>query len=184
MDRSAAAFDEHEERHSDRPTIPASADLLLAHGADQETTTKVDASAMLSGATVRTRASDFRALLEAERRLADTARSGVRALAPEVAAHKGASVAPAALAPSPPTSPEPLPVAFPPPVHAGLSPPEITEALPAVAPAAPPRAPADRRRFVAGILFTLVMGGALGLLGVGLSRKGLLHLPQPSALHR
>src|ERR1043165_1038811 len=92
MDRRGAALSEHDERHSDRPTIPASVeDLPMIEHGDPDATTKVESAAMLSGATVKARASDFRALLEAERKLADTARSGVRAIAPEVAAHKAAA---------------------------------------------------------------------------------------------
>jgi hypothetical protein len=160
MNRGRAALDEHDERHSDRPTIPAS-DMLLEYRSDQDVTTKTEVAGVLNGATVRARASDFRALLEAERRLADTARSGVRAIAPEIAAQKAASVAPIAVV----TADEKQASA---PTEPGVVATHV-------------RGP---RRFVAGLVFTVVMVAALGLLCVALSRKGILHFAQTLAHER
>ena len=178
MYRRAAALGELDERHSDRPTIPASADdlpMIEAHN-DPDATTKVESAAMLSGATVRARVSDFRALLEAERKIADTARSGVRAIAPEVAAHKAASAAPSVMESMPPPV-----AAFPVAAHVEARAPVPADAPPATSPV---KRSGRARKVIAGLLFAIVMAGALGLLGVAMSRKGLLHLPQTIGLHR
>jgi len=183
-----------EERHSDRPTMPRVVDeSLLGLSTERGAAGQREApDAVMSGATVRARASDFRALLEAERRLADTASSGVRAMAPVVIAtneHDAVDVAP----PQKPdhveapgfarvtTSNDPVPeTAVAVTGSAYLSPGDVV----AHESPARPRLRSRSRRFVAAGVFTLVIVGALELLSIAASRRGLLRFPQVLELKR
>ncbi len=163
-------------------------ELSAAHAASQPLV-----PVPLSGATVRARASDFRALLEAERRLAETGRSGVRAVAPEIASARGPITKIVDVPAAPPTEEQPklgsVALSLDPPALA--SPEAVASPAPESLPAArflaserplvQPRSRGLLRRLVAASLFAVVMAAALALLGVALLRQGLLHVPDKAA---